>query len=222
MKNLHSAIPAQWVALASMVVVALVAVAVVFAVRSNVSAQPVNTDWPSLTMTYEIAGQSVLVGSEEQSGTEVRRMEYTSKDNWTETIIEAPNIDTTVGTFNAARSYRTLNNGVITEYDAITDSTTTTTAIEGSSHVAGPAFVRYSINALKEEGFEFSRVSSDAKVCFQSSCEDNVSGVRMTHGGQEYIFVDDVRGIPLKFGSSGFRVREVLIDDERQAVVLSP
>ena len=149
-------------------------------------------------------------------------MEYTSKDDWMDTIIESPNIDTTVGTFNSAGSYRTLNNGVITEYDAITDSTTTTQAIEGSSHVAGPALVRYSINALKEKGFEFSRASLNAKVCFQSSCEDNASGVRMTHGGQEYIFVDDVRGIPLKFGSSGFRVREVRINDERQAVVLSP
>ena len=222
MKNLHSAIPTQQVALASMVVVALVAVVVVFAVRSSVSAKSANTDWPSLTITYEIAGPPVLVSGKEQSGTEVRRMEYTSKNNWTDTIIEAPNIDTTVGTFNSAGSYRNFNNGVITEYDAITDSITTTNAIEGSSHVAGPAFVRYSINALKKKGVEFSRVSTDARVCFQSSCKDNASGVRMIHGGQEYIFVDDVRGIPLKFGSSGFRVREVRINDERQAVVLSP
>ena len=211
--------PSWRTALAAMVIVAIIAVAVVLTVRSSVSAQAVNTDWPSLTMTYEVAGPPVLVGGEEQSGTEVHRLEYTSKDEWTDTIIEAPDIATTVGTFNSSGSFRSLNGGVITEYDAITGSTSTEETIEGSYHVAGPMFVRYSINVLKKKGYDFSQVPTDARVCFRSVCEDNATGVRIAHSGQERVFVNDVRGIPLEGGAS-FRVREVRIDDGKQAVAM--
>ena len=205
----------------AMVVVAMVAVAVVMAIRSNVAGQPVNTDWPSLTMTYGTGAPLTLVGDSEQTGAEVRRMDYTSKDNWTDTITEAPDIATAVGTFNPTGSFVSLSNGVITEYDAITGTTSTVAATDGVSHVAGAAFVRYSINTLKERGYEFARVETDARVCFQTACKDNASGIRMVHNGREYIFVDDVRGIPLKFGASSFKVREVLIDDVKQAVSMS-
>ncbi len=62
-----------------MVIVAMIAVAVVLVARSNIAAQAVNTDWPALTMTYEIGSPPTLVGGVGQSGTEVRRMDYTSK-----------------------------------------------------------------------------------------------------------------------------------------------
>lgn len=221
MKNILSAMPSRRTTLAAMVIVAMIAVALVSVARSNVAAQAVNTDWPALTMTYEIGNPPTLVGGVAQSGTEVRRMDYTSKVSWTDTVTEAPDIVTQVGTFNATGSYVSLSDGVITEYDAITGTTSSVAAIDGTSHVAGPAFVRYSINKLKERGYEFTKVSTDARVCFQSVCEDNALGVRMVHDGQEYVFVDDVRGISLTSGASPFKVREVLIDDEKQAVVVS-
>ncbi len=221
MKNLQSAMPSRRTALAATVILAMIAVAVVSVVRSNVSAQAVNTDWPSLTMTYEVGAPSTLVGGQRQSGTEIRRMDYTSKESWTDTVTESPDIVTRVGTFNATGSYVSLHDGVITEYDAITGTTSKVSATDGASHVAGPAFVRYSINDLKERGHEFTRVDTGARVCFQSVCEDNAVGVRMVSDGQEYVFVDDVRGIPLTRGATPFRVREVLIDDEKQAVALS-
>ena len=221
MKYLQSAMPSRRTALAAMVILAMIAMAVVSVVRSNVAAQTVNTDWPSLTMTYEVGSPPTLVGGVQQSGTEVRRMDYTSKESWTDTVTEAPNIVTRVGTFNTTGSYVSLSDGVITEYDAITGTTSMVAATEGTSHVAGPAFVRYSINKLKERGHEFTRVRTDARVCFKSVCEENAVGVRMVNNGQEYVFVDDVRGIPIASGASSFKVREVLIVDEKQAVALS-
>lgn len=221
MKNPQSAMPSRRTALAAMVILAMIAMALVSVVRSNVAAQTENTDWPSITMTYEVGSPPTFVGGVQQSGTEVRRMDYTSKGSWTDTVTEAPDIATRVGTFNTTGSYVSLSDGLITEYDAITGTTSRVPATDGTSHVAGPAFVRYSINKLKERGHQFTRVTTDARVCFQSVCEENAVGVRMVNNGQEYVFVDDVRGIPLTSGASLFKVREVLIDDEKQAVALS-
>ncbi len=221
MKNLQSAMPSRRTALAAMVILAMIAMAVVSVARSNVAAQAVNTDWPSLRMTYEVGSPPTLVGGAKLSGAEVRRMVYTSKDSWTDTVTESPDIVTRVGTFNATGSYVSLSDGVITEYDAVTGTTSTAAVTDGTSHVAGPAFVRYSINKLKERGHEFARVTTDARVCFQSVCKDNATGVRMVDDGQAYIFVDDMRGIPLTSGASPFKVREVLIYDEQQAVAVS-
>ena len=109
-----------------------------------------------------------------------------------------------------------LDNGVITEYDSITGTTSTVAATDGVSHVAGAAFVRNSIDKLQEHGYEFTQVETDVRVCFQSVCEDNASGIRMEYNNREYIFVDDVRGIPLKRGATSFKAREVLISDSKQ------
>lgn len=220
MKLLNSTTPAQWIALSAMIAVALIAVAVVFTIRSGVAAQPIDSDWPVLTITYETGGASAFVSGEEQTGTEKRRLDYTSKNDWTDTILEAPDIETRVGTFNSAGSYIELSDGVITEYDAIVGATSSTNATEGVSHVAGAAFVRYSIPALQGKGNEFSLVPTNAKVCFESVCEDNATGIRMEHAGQEYVFVNDVRGIPLKRDSL-LNVLEVHIGGERRTA-LSP
>ena len=219
MENLQSIMRSRRTVLAALVIVAIIVVSVVSVVsviRSNVAAQSVNTDWPSFTMIYEIMGSPTLVGRTEQSGTEVRRMEYTSKNSWTDTVTEAPDIETTVGTFNLTGSFMSLDNGVITEYDSITGTTTTVAATDGVSHVAGAAFVRNSIDKLQEHGYEFTQVETDVRVCFQSVCEDNASGIRMEYNNREYIFVDDVRGIPLKRGATSFKAREVLISDSKQ------
>ena len=216
MENLQSIMPSRRTVLAALVIVAIIVVSVMSVIRSNVAAQSVNTDWPSLTMTYETAGPSTLVGGVEQFGIEVRRMEYTSKHSWTDTITEAPDIETTVGTFNLTGSFMSLDNGVITEYDSITGTTSTVAATDGVSHVAGAAFVRNSIDKLQEHGYEFTQVETDVRVCFQSVCEDNASGIRMEYNNREYIFVDDVRGIPLKRGATSFKAREVLISDSKQ------
>jgi hypothetical protein len=220
MKNLQSAMPSRRTALAALVIVVMIAMAVVFAIRSNVAAQSVNSDWPSLTMTYETTGQSTMVGRTLQSGTEVRRMEYTSKGSWTDTITEASDVVTSLGTFNPTGSFRSLGDGVITEYDAITGHTSTVDAIEGVAHLAGAAFARRPIDKLQERGFEFTRVETDARVCFESVCEDNAVGIRLEINNQEYLFVDDVRGIPLKRGAASFKVLEVSIDGEKRAVDL--
>ena len=216
MENLQSIMPSRRTVLAALVIVAIIVVSVMSVIRSNVAAQSVNTDWPSLTMTYETAGPSTLVGGVEQFGIEVRRMEYTSKHSWTDTITEAPDIETTVGTFNLTGSFMSLDNGVITEYDSITGTTSTVAATDGVSHVAGAAFVRNSIDKLQEHGYEFTQVETDVRVCFQSVCEDNASGIRMEYNNREYIFVDDVPGIPLKRGATSFKAREVLISDSKQ------
>ena len=76
--------------------------------------------------------------------------------------------------------------------------------------------MRNSIDKLQEHGYEFTQVETDVRVCFQSVCEDNASGIRMEYNNREYIFVDDVRGIPLKRGATSFKAREVLISDSKQ------
>ena len=206
--------------LTTIFVAGLAGLAAALAGHVDIAVQSASTDWPPLTMTYEVPGAPAMVGDEALSGTEIRRIDYASKTSWTDTVIEAPSIETTVGTFSPVGSFRRLDGGVITEYDSISNTTSTMTELDGVSHVAGSAFVRYSIDELQRRGFKFQRVTTGSKVCFESSCEENAGGISLSHNGQKYVFVDDVRGIPLKIGSSFFRVREVQIDDGKQPVNL--
>ena len=51
-----------------------------------------------------------------------------------------------------------------------------------------------------EHGDELTRKTTTAKVCFNSSCQINATGIVLDDDGWEYIWVDDARGIPLQAG----------------------
>ena len=64
-------------------------------------------DWPPFSMVYELEqGQAVSVGNRHVESRQVRRLEYRSATEWTDTVLESADIETRVGTFNQAGSYR--------------------------------------------------------------------------------------------------------------------
>ena len=84
--------------LASTLLVAVIAAVALSLVLVYVQDDSPPSNWPALTVTYEIGG-------------EVLELDYTSKDAWTETVTEAPSITTNVGTFSNVGSYQKVQNG---------------------------------------------------------------------------------------------------------------
>ena len=63
----------------------------------------------------------------------------------------------------------------------------------------------------------YSRSATSARVCYNSSCTDNAQGISFTYNGIDFVYADDARGIPLKFGDS-FQVIEVTVHSAHQAI----
>ena len=205
------------VILGALVALALVATIILLFMRGAVAQ---DEGWPPFTMIYEIDAAPVSVGNRIQRGREVHRLEYQSETRWTDTVLEAPAIETSVGTFSRVGSYQRLDGRELTEFDAMDSETRSSTIDEGVTFVAGPALVRRPIEPMIQAGLELRRVPSGAEVCFGQVCEENARGLSVTDGGQERVFVDDHRGIPLRIGDSFFVVREVRIEDTRREVQL--
>ncbi len=205
------------VILGALVTLALVATITLLLMKG---ADAKDEDWPPLTMIYEIDAAPVSVGNEVQRGREVHRLEYQSQTQWTDTVIEAPDIETNVGTFSSVGSYQRLDGRDLTEFDAIDNQTRSSTIDEGVTFAAGPALVRTPIGPMMEAGLELKRAPSGSEVCFGQVCKENAGGLKATFRGQERVFVDDQRGIPLRIGDSFFVVRELRIEDTRREVQL--
>ena len=83
-----------------LLIAAVVATSVVVAmsVWADGPAAPAIPTWPPFTMVYETNGVVYSIGSSPSVTTrEVRRLEYQSRTRWTDTVVEAPTITTTVG-----------------------------------------------------------------------------------------------------------------------------
>ena len=73
-------------------------VVVAMSVWADGPAAPAIPTWSPFTMVYETDGITYSVGSSPAvTTTEVRRLEYQSRTQWTDTVVEAPTITTTVG-----------------------------------------------------------------------------------------------------------------------------
>ena len=172
--------------------------------------------WPEFTMVYETDGAAVSVGTGPAEVTrEVHRLEYQSATQWTDTVIEAPTIETRVGSFSMVGSYQTLDGDTYTEYNAYDQSPEETTVPENTTMVPGRVMPPFPI---KESGVELTATTTTAKVCFQDQCGENAEGRLYTKAnGVEIVFVDDARGIPLRVDDA-FVVKEIRIDDTKQEI----
>lgn len=175
-------------------------------------------DWPPFTMVYELEdGQAVMVGDRRVNSRQLRRFEYHSATDWVDTVLESADIETRVGTFNAAGSYRRLDGQRMIEYDSVTKSTREDAVDEGARHIARSFFLPYRNREFEElSGITPVKVKTSALVCFRDECEDNAAGLLyLRENGQENVFADDSRGFPLRIGTM-FVVKELRVDDEQK------
>ena len=106
------------IALVPILVVLVIGLGAGLVTRANVDT---NDDFPSFVMIYERQGPVYSVGQGAPKSTvETHRLEYSSKDRWIDTVIEDEPVVTSVGTFSRVGSYQQVENGVVTEFDAVT------------------------------------------------------------------------------------------------------
>ena len=178
---------------------------------------PVIPEWPPFTMVYESNGIVYSIGSSPSKTTrEVRRLEYQSRTQWTDTVVEAPTITTTVGSHSRVGFSARLNGDSYTEYDASGELTYADTVGEKetllTTGVPGP----FPIEAPR---FETEPTVTSAKVCFNDECTEKAAGLlyRRAANGTEFVYVDDARGIPLRVNDV-FLVKEIHIKGANQQI----
>ena len=90
-----------------LLIAAVVATSVVaMSVRADGPPGRVIPTWPPFTMVYEADGHTYAIGSSPSVTTrEVRRLEYQSRNQWTDTVVEAPTITTRVGSDSTVGYY---------------------------------------------------------------------------------------------------------------------
>ena len=191
-------------------------VVVAMSVWADGPAGPVIPEWPPFTMVYETNGIVYSIGSSPAVTTrEVRRLEYQSRTQWTDTVIEAPTITTRVGSTSRVGASTRLNGDSYTEYNASGETTYAETIGENTTRIVGtmpPPF------PIEDSRVETEPIVTSAKVCFNDECTKNAAGLlyRQTNRS-ELVFVDDSRGIPLRVNNA-FIVREIRIQDAKQQI----
>ena len=219
----HSAQPSgQTLRLALVLLIATVVAAsvVLMAVWANGPAAPAIPTWPPFTMVYETDGVVYSIGSSPSVTTrEVRRLEYQSRTQWTDTVIEAPTITTTVGSSSRVGAYTRVNGDSYTEYNSSGELTYAETVGENTTILTGsmpPPF------PMEESGVDTEPTVTSARVCFNDACTENAAGLlRRKANGAEFVYVDDARGIPLRVNDAfvvAFVVKEVRIQDAKQRI----
>ena len=161
---------------------------------------------PPMTLTYEVYGPSVGVGSRSiPAFKETRRLDYRSQTDWTETVIESPALDLgRYGTGTNQGSYRTLEGNVLTEYDAMVGTTDTSSVGEGvylPNTNLGYAYTPPNHSPIGTQAGV--AVATDARICVNGACIQNAAGVRYTKDDRELVvFEGDGWIIPGKDGDN--------------------
>lgn len=190
-----------------------------YAVASN-AAKPL----PSMTMVYETYGASISLGDRSiDPFKEVHRLEYRSKTDWVDTVIESPSIDLgRYGVRSYVGSYKSVKGNTVIEYTAADGGTYESSISEHSTFYPGPAFPNarglagFTDDLAKAGGIEKSQVVTGATVCSGDECRENVTGDRYTGNGLDMVVLTDSDWvIPLRMGD-GFLVRKVEIHDDGQ------
>ena len=189
---------------------------VAMSVWADGPAAPAIPTWPPFTMVYETNGVVYSVGSSPAVTTrEVRRLEYQSRTQWTDTVVEAPTLldDPTVVVMVGASTR--VNGDSYTESNASGESTYAETVGENTTMLTGsmpPPF------PIEESGVETEPTVTSAKVCFNDECTENAAGLLYRKAsGSELVFVDDARGIPLRVDDVFF-VKEIHIEGAKQQI----
>ena len=196
--------------------VVAVSTVVAMSVKTQGPEGPAIPTWPSFTMLYETTGITYARGSSQIETTrEVRRLEYQSATQWTETVVEAPTINTPVGPSSRVGFSTRLDGDSYTEFNASGESTYTDTVGENTMRIVGsmpPPF------PIKELGVATESTTTSAKVCFHDECTENAAAVLYRKAnGSELVFLDDARGIPLRVNDT-FVVKEININDAKQEI----
>ena len=148
---------------------------------------------PPMTLTYEVYGASVSVGNRSiPRFKELRRLEYRSQTDWTETVIESPTLDLgRYGTASNVGSYRTLKGNVLTEFDAKMNSTNTSTQ-GGSVLIPNSSLSVIYASPTNPLGPDAVRavVTTNLRACFNGDCRDNASGVKYTKGDTTLVVLE--------------------------------
>ena len=199
-----------------LVFMAAVAAGVLFAVsaRAEVPVAPTLPTWPAFTMTYETDGIVYTVGASPPETTrETRRLDYQSSTQWTDTVVDAPTITTSVASTSRVGAYSELEGNSFIEFDSSGERIYEDTIDENTTLIVGsmpPPF------PIEEMDVDLESVTTGATVCFYDECISNAPGLLYTEAnGRELVFVDDARGIPLRVNHS-FVVHEIRIEDVRQ------
>jgi hypothetical protein len=178
---------------------------IVLVVRAN--AEPAT--WPPFTMTY----QQVVDEGTAPPLVEVHRLEYQSKDEWTDTVVEAPSVDTRLGAFSNKDSYQRVSGGVYSRFSAATGSIREEKLEQDTIKVPNGFLVPFQKQSLELANIGSTRVTTNSVVCFRDKCIEGAPGLRYAAEGQpETVLADDSRGIPLRSGDD-FVVTELLIHD---------
>ena len=148
---------------------------------------------------------------------EVRRLEYRSKTDWTETVIESPTIDLgRYGSGSNVGSYLRLDGNVITEYNAMVGSTEQSTLDDDVIHVPNAAFSFVHMSTKPLGDIPGVAVTTDARVCFDRDCEEKADGVRYTSGRTTLVVLEgDNWNIPLEYGDGFFSLKSADIQAPR-------
>ena len=202
-----------------LLIVAAVAgsVAVAVSVRAEEREYHIIPTWPAFSMLYTTPGYTYTRGQGEPvTVTEIHRLDYVSATQWVNTILESPDITTSVGTYNRVGQYSALNGNTYSEHDGTGHVTHTETVADDTTFIVGTMPAPFPIVG---SGVETTGTTTTAKVCFQEECTENAAGVLYTmDNGSEFVFVDDARGIPLRVNES-FAVKEITIQDVKQPIV---
>ena len=198
------------------VVVLIAASALILANREGGEAGP--SELPGMTLVYETYGPAVTVGDNSvEPYREIRRLEYRSRTDWTETVIESPTIDLgRYGSGSNIGAYLSLNGTVLTEHDPLDGRISESTIDDGVTFVPNAAFTYVHITTMPfGDDVPGVAVTTEARVCFNGDCEENATGVRYTSGRTSLVvFEGDNWIIPLEYGEI-FSLRSADIQAQR-------
>ena len=201
------------------VVLFALAVASVLLVWGTVSGSATPAEWPTLSMKYQISGTFYSISdAPAETATKEILLEYRGVNDWKSTITNAPTITDGTLEFNETGSYMEVKDGYFNEYDATGGGTRSEALEEGQ--LMAPTLRMYPIpfDAMTERyDGEPVQKTVDVTVCLLDECEDSVQGWAFADGEEEYVYVDDARGIPVVI--PGIEITEVRVTGERQPVV---
>ena len=181
--------------------------ALAFTDRANMARADVPNTIPPMTLTYEVYGPSIGVGTRSiERFKEIRRLEYRGENDWTETVITSPTVDLgRYGTGSNVGSYTTVKGNTETYHDAMV-GTTDTTALDadtihlpfglfGHAHVP-PGFSHIGTGAGVS-------VALDAAISVDGISVPNARGIKYTEGNRELVMYEGAGfTIPVKSGDT--------------------
>ncbi len=175
-----------------------------------------------MSLTYETDGPPISVGNRSVGNfREIRRLDYTAKNHWIDTVIEAPTVDLgRYGTGSTVGSYESINDNTEVSYDSLTDTRDEGIRDGSGTRVPNAAFAFASVPpAMLDESPSYtkSEVTSSVTVCKDGACEDNVSAVRYRMPDRPtfdlVMYKTDAWFIPLRYGTV-LEVKRIEIHDE--------